>query len=208
MTFNMDLQYEWTFMGPSWASLCQSFVGSPLLSPGSRCTQVFVCVLQESVSPVLYKFWWLYGGVNGDLLQEGLCHTQVCCTQSPCPCSSPLLTCTSSGDTPTQFCLILCGVSGSWCTQGMFEPSEHLCQLWGLILNVISPLLPSFWGFSFALGCGISPQSHSRAARLFWVRGGDFQKFGHCPLSGFLWSAFKLSWHLWVCHLAYANILQ
>ena len=24
-------------------------------------------------------------GVNGDLLQEGLCHTQVCCTQSPAP---------------------------------------------------------------------------------------------------------------------------
>ena len=26
--------------------------------------------------PVLCKFWQLYGGVNGDLLQEGLCHTQ------------------------------------------------------------------------------------------------------------------------------------
>ena len=25
------------------------------------------------------------GRANGDLLQEGLCHTQVCCTQSPCP---------------------------------------------------------------------------------------------------------------------------
>ena len=34
---------------------------------------------------VLYNFWWLYGGVNGDLLQEGLCHTQLCCTQSPLP---------------------------------------------------------------------------------------------------------------------------
>ena len=63
------------------------------------------------------------GGVNGDLLQEGLCHTQVCCTQSPCPCGRPLLTCTSTGDTPTQFWLGLCGVSGSWCTQGLFEPS-------------------------------------------------------------------------------------
>ena len=40
----------------------------------------FVCPLQEPVSPVLYKFWQLYGGVNGDLLQEGLCHTQDCCT--------------------------------------------------------------------------------------------------------------------------------
>ena len=26
--------------------------------------------------PVLCKFWQLYGGVNGYLLQEGLCHTQ------------------------------------------------------------------------------------------------------------------------------------
>ena len=98
--------------------------------------------------PVLCKFWRLYGGVNGDLLQEGLCHTQMCCTQSPCPCGRPLLTHASSGDTHTQFCLSLCGVSGSWCAQGLFEPSEHLWWVWGLILNVISPLLPSCWGFS------------------------------------------------------------
>ena len=43
---------------------------------------------------------------------------------------------------------------GSWCTQGLFEPSEHLWQEWGLILNANSPLLPSCWGFSFALGWG------------------------------------------------------
>ena len=89
--------------------------------------------------PVLCKFWRLYDRVNGDLLQEGLCHTQVCCTQSPCPCSSPLLTCTSAGDAQTQFCLSLCGVSGSWSAQGLFEPSEHLWQLWILILNAILP---------------------------------------------------------------------
>ena len=96
--------------------------GSLLLSPGSWCTQGSVCALQESVSPVLCKFWQLYGGANGDLLQEGLCHTQVYCTQSPCPCSSPLLACTSAGDTQTQFWLSLCGVSGSWWAQGLFEP--------------------------------------------------------------------------------------
>ena len=82
--------------GHSWACLGQFFVGSLLFSPGSWCTQGFVCALQESVSPVLCKFWWFYGGVNGDLLQEGLCHTQVCCTHSPC--SRPLLTCISTGD--------------------------------------------------------------------------------------------------------------
>ena len=58
--------------------------------------------------PDLCKFWQLYGEVNGNLLQEGLGHTQVCCTQRPYPCGSPLLTRTSTGDTQTQFCLSLC----------------------------------------------------------------------------------------------------
>ena len=35
------------------------------------------------------------------------------------------------------------------------EPSEHLWRVWGLILKAISPLLPTYWGFSFALGCGV-----------------------------------------------------
>ena len=98
--------------GHSQGSLRQSLVGSLLLSPGSWCTQGSVCALQESVSPVLCKFWQLYGGANGNLLQEGLCHTQVCCTQSPCPCDGPLLTHASTGDIQTQFWLSLCV---SWC---------------------------------------------------------------------------------------------
>ena len=71
--------------------------------------------------------------------------------RAPSPAASPLLTHTSSGDTQTQFCLSLCGFSGSWCAQGMFEPLERLWWVQGLILNVILPLLPSCWGFSFAL---------------------------------------------------------
>ena len=43
--------------GHSRASLSQSLVGSLLLSLGSRCAQGSVCVLQESVFPVLCKFW-------------------------------------------------------------------------------------------------------------------------------------------------------
>ena len=86
----------------------------------------FVCALQESVSPVLCKFWQLYGGVNGDLLQEGLCCTQVCCTQSPYCCGRPLLTRTSAGDIQTQIWFSLCGFSGFWCIQGLFVPSVCL----------------------------------------------------------------------------------
>ena len=36
----------------------------------------------------------------------------------------------------------------------LFEPLELLWLVWDLILNVISPLQLSCWGFSFALGCG------------------------------------------------------
>ena len=72
--------------------------------------------------PVLCKFWKLYGGVNGDLLQEDLRHIH---TQSPCPCGRALLTRTSTGDAQTQFCLGLYEVPGSWHTQGLFEPSER-----------------------------------------------------------------------------------
>ena len=136
------------------ASLGESLVGSLLLSPGSWCTRFCLCP-PRVYFPVLCKFWQLYGGVNGDLLQDGLCQTQVCCTQSPCPCGSPLLNRTTTGDAQTQFFLSLCEVPGSWCAQGLFEPSEYLWQEWGLILNVILPLLPSFWGFSFALGHGV-----------------------------------------------------
>ena len=103
-------RYSWTLTGKS-GSVSRGV--TTLLLPGSWCTQGSVCALQESISPVLCKFWQLYGGVNGDLLQEGLCHTQVCCTQSPYPCSRPLLTHTFSGYTQTQFWLSICGIPGS-----------------------------------------------------------------------------------------------
>ena len=62
-----------------------------LLGPGAQGS----VVPSKNQFPILCKFWQLYGGVNGDLLQEDLCHTH---TQSPHPCSTPLLTCTSTGD--------------------------------------------------------------------------------------------------------------
>ena len=128
-------------------------MGSVLLSPWSWCAQGSVCDLPESVSPVLSKFLWLCGGVNGDLLQEGLCHTQVCCTQSPCS-----LLRRHPSTVLSQFLWRL------WVLVhiGIFKPSEHLWQVWGLILNVILPLLPSCWGFS-ALGSRVSPHSCSSA---------------------------------------------
>ena len=118
-------------------------MGSLFLSPGSLYTRFCLLCSPRVYFPVLYTFWQLYSGFNGDLLQEDLCHTH---NQNPCPCERALLTHTSTGDAQTQFCLRLCGVPGSWCAQGLFEPSECLWQEWGLIINMNLPFLPSCWG--------------------------------------------------------------
>ena len=155
-------------------------------------------------------FWQLCGGVNGDLLQEGICHTQVCCPQSPSLLHCPLLACTSTGDTQTQFCLSLCGVPGSGCMQDLFEPSEYFWRVRDSILNVISSLLPSCWGFSFARGPEVSPQSHSSSAQLlvlhlptcwgFSALGRGVSPHSHssaCCLTGFF-----LTLDVWCLHTA------
>ena len=153
---------SWTLTGKSGSVSCGVTAPFSWVLVGMRFC---LCPSESLFSPVLCKFWWLYGGVNGNLLQEGLCHTQVYSTQTPCPCPSPLLTCTSAVDTQTQFCLSLCGVSRLWCAQDLFEPSQHLWKVWDLILNMISPLLPSCWGFSFALGgAGVSSKLLQRCA--------------------------------------------
>ena len=98
-----------------WVSLLWGYF-SFVLGPGAHKV---LFVPFKSPFLAVCKFWQLYGRVNGDLLQEGLCYPQVCCTRSPCPWGSPLLTRTSAGDTQTQFGLSLCGVSGSWRAQGL-----------------------------------------------------------------------------------------
>ena len=110
--------------GHSRASPGQCPVGSLLLSPGSWCLRFFLCPPRDYF-PVLCKFWQLYGGVNGDLLQEGLCHTQVCWH----PEHLPLQQATADPYLPFK---TLKGKSGSvsvWCPGAhkvLFEPSKHL----------------------------------------------------------------------------------
>ena len=145
----------WTLTGKSGSVSCG---GSLLLSPGSWCTQVSVCAHQEFLpQPCVIS-----GGSMVGLMATSSKRAyaiQVCCTQSPRPCSSPLLAHNFTGDTQTHFCLSLCGVFGPWCTQGLFEPSERLWWVWDLILNMISPLLPFCWSFSFALKVTPAPRN-------------------------------------------------
>ena len=72
----------WTL---SQASLAQSLVGTLHLSPGSWYTQGFICALQESVSPVLWKFYHqipLASKINFPRDSQSLCQIpgwKVCC---------------------------------------------------------------------------------------------------------------------------------
>ena len=116
------------------------------------CTRFCLCPPRVCF-PVLCKFWKLYGGVNDNLLQEGLCHIQVC-TQSPC--SRPLLTLTFTGDsTKLKGKSDSVSVGSLWCTQGFVS------ALWMSLVGIRFDfkckftLLPSHWGFSPVLGHGI-----------------------------------------------------
>ena len=104
---------SWTLLGKSGSVSCG--VTAPF-SWVLVCTRFRLCP-PRACFPVLCKFWWLDGGVNRDFLQEGLCRTQVCCTQSPCPSGSPLLTVSSTGDAETVLSQSLWGLWVLVCTR-------------------------------------------------------------------------------------------
>ena len=133
--------------GHARASMGQSLVGSLLLFPGSWCTHGSVCALQQSVSQSCVRS----GSSMVELMvtSSKRAYTIPKSTAPRAPVnlaghSDPYLRRRYS-NTQRQVWLSLCGVSGSWCTQGLFELSEHLWQVRVLILNVILPLLPSCW---------------------------------------------------------------
>ena len=72
------------------------------------------------------------------------------------PATADPYLCKRYSNTQRQVWLSLYGVSGSWAHKILFEPSKRLWRVWDLILNAITPLLPSCWGFFFALGRGVS----------------------------------------------------
>ena len=85
--------------------------------------------------------------------------------RAPCPCSRPLLTHTSQGILKQSSVSVSVGSLVLVCTRFVWVLWVSLALVWGLILKTISPLLPSCWGFSFALGHGVSPQSHFSAVQ-------------------------------------------
>ena len=140
-------------------------VGNSVVSPKTCLTvwEFLWCNCSAVCGP---SAWLLYGEVNVDLLQEGLCHRlcdQVSCTQSPWPYGRPLLTCTSAG--ALKYCSgsVSMGPFGPGVHNVLFEPSEGLWRAWSLILNVISPLhhlsgtspLPLDMGYHFLVWSNI-----------------------------------------------------
>ena len=84
------------------------------------------------------------------------CVSQVCCSQSPSPqqaTAGPCL-CRRHSNSQRQVWLSLWGSLHLVAHKVLFESSKHLRQVWSLILNTISPLLPSCCGF--ALGREVS----------------------------------------------------
>ena len=111
-----------TFPGQVWVSLLWGHC-SFLLGPGRHK------VLFASSKSLFPQFCVSSGGSMVGLMRplpRGLMPYPCLLHPEPCPRCSPLQTCTSTGDARTPFCLSLCEVSGSWCAQGLFEPSEHL----------------------------------------------------------------------------------
>ena len=160
VTTNLCLRWDsWTCTGKSGSVFCGVMVP---FSCGFWCIHCSVCALQKSISPVLCKSGSSMVGLMVTSSRRAYAIPRSTACRVPA-LHSPLLTHTSSGDTKIQFCLSLCWVSGSWCTQGMFEPSEHLWWVWGLILNAISPLLP------FCSEKAMAPHSSTLALKIPWT---------------------------------------
>ena len=133
-------------------------MGSLFLSPGSLYTRFCLLCSPRVYFPVLCKFWPLYSGFNGDLLQEDLCHTHI---QNPCPCGRALLT-----HTFHRRC------SNTVLSQSLWGPWVLVCTrfVWALWASLAGMGFDSkcefapptiLLGLPFALGCGVSPHSNS-----------------------------------------------
>ena len=112
-----------------------------------------ICALQESVSPVLCKFWRFYGGINGDSSKRAYAIPMSSTPRAPGP---SVVYCwpVPPQETPRLSYLSLpVGSLGPGAHKVCLHISEHLWRIWNLILKVILPLLLSY-GSSLPLDIG------------------------------------------------------
>ena len=148
-----DSHFCWKLLDTHRQSLGQSLVGSLLLSLGSWWTQVLF-VPSKSLFPQSF--------VSSGGSMVGFMATSSKRAYATVRCAAPRAPAHVVGHCwpiPPQEMLKHSKASlaqSPGVHKVLFEPSEHLWQVGGLILNVILLLLPFCWDFSFALGRGLS----------------------------------------------------
>ena len=139
----LDTQVEKSVVGP------RTFLINSVRIVGTIVLQFVGCLLDSFMVELM---------ATSSKSANATCYmSQICCIQSPCTHSKPVLTWASPGDAQTlkgRFNSVSVRFLGPSAHKALFEPSKHLCQVWGLILNVISPLqlsspLPWMWGIFF-----------------------------------------------------------
>ena len=136
-------QIPWGFS----ASLLDPQVGKSVVGP--KHSVVVQELLWYDCSAVCSSSaWWLFCRTNGKLLQEDLCGTPgLPGLLQPEPLSPRQVTadpCLRRKHSNTQ------SLVGPGVHSILLASTEHLWQVWDLILNATVPLLPSCWGSSFA----------------------------------------------------------
>ena len=117
----------------AWASLGQSLVGSLLLSPASWCTQALIVPSQSLFPQSCVSSGGSMVGLMVTSSKRAYAIPRSTASRAPAPSAVhcwPM----PSQETPKHSSVSVCGVSGSWCAQGWFEPFEHLWWVWDLIL--------------------------------------------------------------------------
>ena len=152
---------SWTLTGKSGSVSCG--VTAPL-SWVLVHTKFCLC-LQESVSPVLCKFWWLCVGLMATSSQGAYAIPRSTAPRALALAAVPCWPVPHRRHSNTVLSQSLWGL---WV---LVDP-RFVWALWASLAGMgfdskcdftILPLLPFCWGFSFALRLGVSPQSHSSA---------------------------------------------
>ena len=137
-----DSVLEGTFMAPSWASLCQSLVGSLLFLPGPGA-HTFLFVSSKSLFP---QSSVSSGGSMVELMVSSSRRAYTIPRSTALRAAGPvrpLLAWTSAGDTQTHFWLSLCRASVSCLVYAKF--------VWALWVSLA--------GMRFDSKCNFSPST-------------------------------------------------
>ena len=160
--------------GHSQGSLGQSLAGSLLLSPGAWGTTFCLCPLGVYFS-VLCNFWQLYGGINCNSSKRVYGILKSAAPRAPVP-AAVLCWPIPPQEMPTHSSMsVSVGSLGPGVHKVCLSPLTIFWWEWGLVLNMSSPLLPSCWGFSFALVHGDISSQSLQSLPSYW----GFSDLGH-----------------------------